>query len=293
MDLSATQKPLFSVLIANFNNGCYLQDAISSVLSQSYSNWEIIIVDDCSKDNSVDIYKELASDPRIHIYYNDVNSGAGYTKRRCAELAHGVICGFVDPDDLLAEKDALEVMVKTHQENPDASMVYSGYYMTDENLVVEKAVPGADLNGQSALESCSWPFRHFVSFKKEKYDLTDGVDPFMKRAVDYDMYYQLEEVGRVIHLDRLLYYYRQNSHSISLNDGVYKSRAWHSYTCAKAMKRRGLSDEKMMLFPVEDMFRREFAKGVMHTKSSITYRVGNVVLWPLKLIRKLVKKETD
>lgn len=293
MDLSATQKPLFSVLIANFNNGCYLQDAISSVLSQSYSNWEIIIVDDCSKDNSVDIYKELASDPRIHIYYNDVNSGAGYTKRRCAELAHGDICGFVDPDDLLAETDALEVMVKTHQENPDASMVYSGYYLTNENLVVEKAVPGTDLNGQSALESCSWPFRHFVSFKKEKYDLTDGVDPFMKRAVDYDMYYQLEEVGRVIHLDRLLYYYRQNSHSISLNDGVYKSRVWHSYTCAKAMKRRGLSDENLLLFPMEDALRREFAKGAMHTKSSITYRVGYVVLWPLKLIRKLVKKETD
>lgn len=293
MMVSRNSAFLFSILIANYNNGCFLRDAINSIRMQTYKNWEIIIVDDCSTDNSADIYKELASDPRVHIYYNDVNSGAGYTKRRCAELAHGEICGFVDPDDLLAEKDALEVMVKTHQENPDASMVYSGYYLTDENLVVEKAVPGTDLNGQSALESCSWPFRHFVSFKKEKYDLTDGVDPFMKRAVDYDMYYQLEEVGRVIHLDRLLYFYRQNSHSISLNDGVYKSRAWHSYTCAKAMKRRGLSNENLMLFPMEDALEREFAKGVMHTKSSITYRVGKVVLWPLKLIRKILRKGTE
>lgn len=285
--------PLFSVLIANYNNGCYLKDAINSVLSQSYTNWEIIIVDDYSTDNSGVLYKELESNPQIHIYYNDKNMGAGFTKRRCAELAQGDICGFVDPDDLLAEKDALEVMVRAHQENPDASMVYSGYYLTNEDLVVEKAVPGTDLYGQSALESCSWPFRHFVSFKKEKYDLTDGVDPFMKRAVDYDMYYQLEEVGGVIHIDRLLYYYRQNSHSISLNDGVNKSRAWHSYTCAKAMKRRGMSDEKLMMFPLEDALRKEFAKGVMHTKSSITYRVGNFVLWPLKLIRRIAKKETD
>lgn len=284
--------PLFSVLIANYNNGCFLKDAINSVLSQSYTNWEIIIVDDCSTDNSGVLYNELENNPQIHIYYNDKNMGAGFTKRRCAELAQGDICGFVDPDDLLAEKDALEVMVNTHIENPDASMVYSGYYLTDENLVIERAVSGTDLNSQSALESCSWPFRHFVSFKKNKYDLTDGVDSFMKRAVDYDMYYQLEEVGRVIHIDRLLYYYRQNSHSISLNDGVYKSRAWHSYTCAKAMKRRGLSDENLLLFPMEDALKREFAKGIMHARSSITYRVGNIVLWPLKLLRKIAKKET-
>lgn len=287
------ETPLFSVLIANYNNGCYLQDAIDSILSQTYTNWEIVIVDDCSTDNSAELYKELVLNPKIHVYHNETNSGAGFTKRRCAELAKGEICGFVDPDDLLAEKDALEVMVQVHQDNPSASMVYSGYYLTDENLVVENTVAGTDLDGQSALESCSWPFKHFVSFKKEKYDLTVGVDPFMKRAVDYDMYYKLEEVGAVIHIDRLLYFYRQNSHSISLNEGVYKSRAWHSYTCANAMKRRGLSDEKLMLFPIEDVLRREYAKGVLHVRSTITYRIGNIVLWPLKFFRKLAKKRIE
>lgn len=283
--------PLFSVLIANYNNGCYLKDAINSVLSQSYTNWEIIIVDDYSTDNSGSLYIELESNPQIHIYYNDKNMGAGFTKHRCAELAQGDICGFVDPDDLLAEKDALEVMVRAHQENPNASMVYSGYFLTDENLVIERAVSGTDLNGQSALESCSWPFRHFVSFKKEKYDLTIGVDPLMKRAVDYDMYYKLEEVGSVIHIDRILYLYRQNSHSISLNDGVYKSRAWHSYSCVEAMKRRGLSDERIMLFPIEDMLMKEFGKGVAHAKTTITYKVGKIVLSPLKFFRIFKKKQ--
>lgn len=287
------ETPLFSVLIANYNNGCYLQDAIDSILSQTYTNWEVVIVDDCSTDNSAELYKELVLNPKIHVYHNEKNSGAGFTKRRCAELAKGEICGFVDPDDLLAEKDALEVMVQVHQDNPSASMVYSGYYLTDENLVVENTVAGTDLDGQSALESCSWPFKHFVSFKKEKYDLTVGVDPFMKRAVDYDMYYKLEEVGAVIHIDRLLYFYRQNSHSISLNEGVYKSRAWHSYTCANAMKRRGLSDEELMLFPIKDMLRREYVKGVMHARSTITYRIGNIVLWPLKFIKKLAKKRIE
>ena len=91
--------PLFSVLIANYNNGKYLMDAIKSVYEQTYTHWEIILVDDASTDNSHELYKELEKDERIRIFYNDENHGCGYTKRRCAELANGELCGFLDPDD--------------------------------------------------------------------------------------------------------------------------------------------------------------------------------------------------
>lgn len=282
--------PLFSVLIANYNNGCFLKDAIDSILKQTYSNWEIVIVDDCSDDDSALIYESLKTDSRIHVFLNERNCGAGFTKRRCVELANGEICGFVDPDDLLADNEALEIMVQAHRDHPDASMVYSGFYATDENLVVIKERRGTPLQGVSALESCSWPFKHFVSFKKEKYDLTIGIDPLMKRAVDYDMYYKLEEVGEIVHIDKLLYYYRQNSHSISLNSGEYKSRAWHSYSCVEAMKRRGLTDEKIMLFPIEDALRKAFQKGAAHMKETKTYKVGEAVLHPLKMILRLCGK---
>lgn len=285
-----TDSPLFSVLIANYNNGCYLMDAVKSVCGQSYDNWEIVIVDDCSTDNSPDLYRELADNPKIRVFRNDRNRGAGYTKGRCATLAQGEICGFVDPDDLLADKDALAIMVQAHQEHPDASMVYSGFYDTDEDLVVIGERMGTPLQGVSALESCKWPFKHFVSFKKEKYDLTVGVDPLMKRAVDYDMYYKLEEVGEAVHIDKLLYYYRQNTHSISLNSGEYKSRAWHTYSCVEAMKRRGLTDEKLMLFPIEDALRREYTKAADHVKATKTYRVGEAVLRPVKWVLHLFGK---
>lgn len=282
MAKSDYQNPLFSVLIANYNNGCYLQEAIDSVLSQTYANWEIVIVDDCSSDNSFEIYKTLALNPRIHIFLNGENYGAGYTKHRCVEEAQGEICGFVDPDDLLADKDALELMVHAHLENPDASMVYSGYYSADENLVIKGEINGVDLNGVSALEyNGAGPIRHFVSFKRKSYKLTVGIDPFMKRCVDYDMYYKLEEVGEIIHLNRILYIYRENPHSISLNDGEYKSRAWHTYACVEAMKRRGLTDEKLMLFPIENALRKEFKKGTEHIKQTKTYKLGLFLKRPL------------
>lgn len=282
--------PLFSILMGNYNNGCYLLDAVNSVREQSYGHWEIIIVDDGSTDNSEEVFAQLSDDPRIRIFHNDRNHGTGYTRRRCAELAQGEICGIVDPDDMLADKDALAIMVQAHRDHPDASMIYSGLYCTDENLVVIKESRGIPLHGVSILESCSWPIKHFVSFKKEKYDLTVGFDPLIKRSTDFDLYYKLEEVGDVVHIDRLLYYYRQNPHSISLNGNEYKAWAWHTYNCVEAMKRRGLTDEKLMLFPIEVALKREYKKGLDHMKGTKTYKVGEAVLRPIEWILRLFGK---
>ena len=279
-----------SVIMGIYNCADTLDESIQCIINQSYENWEIVIVDDSSTDNSVELYKELSENPKIHVFLNDGNQGAGYTKRRCVELAQGELCGFVDPDDLIADQDALAIMVQAHLDHPNASMIYSGYYDTDENLVVIGESRGTPLQGVSILESCAWPVRHFVSFKKEKYDLTVGIDPLMKRCVDYDMYYKLEEVGGIVHIDKLLYYYRHNTNSISLNDNAYKSRTWHSYTCMEAMKRRGLTDEKLMLYPIEDALWSEFKKGADHVKTTITYRVGEAVLAPLKWFRRLWEK---
>ncbi|MBO5404684.1 MAG: glycosyltransferase family 2 protein [Paludibacteraceae bacterium] len=81
----------FSILIANYNNGKYLMDAIESVRQQTYTNWEIILVDDCSTDNSHELYKEFEKDERIHIFLNNQNRGCGYTKNRCVAEAQGEI----------------------------------------------------------------------------------------------------------------------------------------------------------------------------------------------------------
>ena len=283
---------LFSVLIANYNNGCFLQDAIDSILAQDYDNWEIIIVDDKSPDNSVEVYNRYRSDSRFHVYFNDENRGVGYTKRRCVEMANGEICGFLDPDDLLSASDALKVMIETHIANPDVSMVYSGYYEANESLVIKKEVHGENLpEGVTILESCSWPIKAFVAFKKSAYDRTEGHDILMKNAEDYDLYYKLEEVGRVLHIDRVLYTYRKNRNSISVNEGEYKSKVWHSYACVEAMKRRGLTEERFMLFPVEDALRKKFEKGVEHGKQTKTYKVGKAVLKPFELIRCMLGKK--
>ena len=211
--------PLFSILIANYNNGEYLQEAIDSVLVQTYTDWEVILVDDKSTDNSQDIYDKYSSDARFHIYYNDVNRGCGYTKRRCAELANGNLCGFLDPDDALLP-EALETMVNAHKEHPECSLIYSTCYRYSGDRTAKMET--WDYIGPIPEDSDFILYKkklvsHFATFKKAVYKKTIGIDESLTAAVDRDMYYKLEEHGKLLHLPIPLYYYRiNNPKSISI-----------------------------------------------------------------------------
>lgn len=220
--------PLFSILIANYNNGRYLQEAINSVLVQTYMNWEIIIVDDKSTDNSFDIYEKYKNDSRFRIYYNDENKGCGYTKHRCAELAKGELCGFLDPDDKLSS-DALEIMVRAHQEHPNCSLAYSTLFLWDDKSGVTKILEdvGAMEKGEDFLVSSKKIVSHFAVFKKLCYEKTIGIDKSLSSAVDFDLYIKLEEVGGLCFINKPLYYYRLgNANSISIGSRELKNKAF-------------------------------------------------------------------
>jgi glycosyltransferase involved in cell wall biosynthesis len=238
-----SNNPLFSILIANYNNGRFIDEAIQSVFDQTYEDWEIIIVDDCSTDNSKEIYEKYNSNNKIKIYYNKSNQGCGFTKRRCAELANGYLSGFLDPDDVLLP-NALELMLHAHLERDSSSLIYSKYIACDQNLnqthECDRKIEiskGSDFlhenNGVTA----------FASFKKSKYDLTVGIDPTFKRAIDVDLYYKLEEVGDLTYIDKPLYLYRFHDGSISLNKNIFKAYYWHIKAIENACKRRNIEHE--------------------------------------------------
>lgn len=236
------QKPLFSVLIANYNNGCYLNEAIQSVFAQSYSTWEIILVDDGSTDNSHEVYSQFAGDNRIKIYFNENNRGCGYTKRRCAELATGELCGFLDPDDALTP-DALEIMVREHQNNPEAALVASCYWACDENLKPQWRTDKRIIKeGFSYLTNVDHAPLHFACHKNSFYKQTIGIDADLKRAVDLDLFLKLEEVGAFVYLNDVTYYYRIHNQSISTH-GDYKGLFWHALVITRSCNRRGIEPE--------------------------------------------------
>ena len=220
--------PLFSVLIANYNNSNFLVECINSVKNQTYSNWEIIIVDDHSTDNPTLIYNELSNDPRIKIYSNDSNRKTAYTFKRALDNSNGEICGFLGPDDTLV-KTALEETIAKHLQLSDYSIVYTLSYLCDEDLNVIELfrwggvlpVDESQLTVPSGKKICS-----FATFKRSFYSKTEGINTKFTRGFDQDFYYKMEEVGKVYCIEKPLYLYRQHNRNISLNENNIKAWYW-------------------------------------------------------------------
>lgn len=248
----------FSILIASYNNGQYFKDCYDSIIGQTYQNWEAVIVDDGSSDDSVSIIKNLTeTDPRFHLFTNERNSGCGFTKSQCAALATGTVCGFLDPDDALTP-DALQLMVDKHKESPEAALVHSYFYYCDENLQIKSTFENArsvvadkefaNLNGQVTA---------FSSFKKAAYEKTEGIDTQLKTSVDHDMYLKLSEVGPFEFLDKPLYLYRIHKEGIS-SGSPYKAFYSHLKVLAAAEKRRGVTFDNQVSARIESMIRNNF-----------------------------------
>ena len=283
-----TNQPLFSVLIANYNNGKYLMEAIESVRQQTYANWEIILVDDASLDSSKELYKELEKDERIHIYYNDSNKGCGYTKRRCAELATGEICGFLDPDDALLS-DALEVMVKTHEQYPEAAIVSSRFEVCDEQMKSQYVSRLLEFkNGESYLEHRDYCPEHFVSYKKACYDKTGGIDSNIPLGVDQDLYFRLEEQGSWIALDTVTYRYRSGTGISSTNKGI-SAFFWNLLVRYNACLRRGLNPRQLPEKDFTDFIMDDTLgfreQGASKVRSSKAYCLGKFLLKPFRWMK--------
>jgi len=236
---------LFSLLIANYNNGRFFHDCHNSIISQTYANWEAIIIEDGSTDDSERIIKNIiGDDKRFKFYKNDKNRGCGYTKRRCVELASGEICAFLDPDDTI-ESTALAKMVQAHQ-NSDHAVVYSNCMMCDENLenqVLYFRARQVDANKKDFF-NLNYEVLAFTSFKRSYYLMTDGIDPYMKRAVDQDLYLKLAEAGSFYYINEPLYYYRMHKNGISVSN-YDRSVFWHWIAIMQAARRRNVNIEEL------------------------------------------------
>lgn len=122
---------LISIITPTYNCGKFIGETIESVINQTYKNWEMIIVDDCSKDNTKDIVNKYAqNDDRIKYHLLETNSGAAVARTRAMELANGDYMAFLDSDDLWVE-DKLEKQLKFMKEN-NFNFVCTEYEQIDE-----------------------------------------------------------------------------------------------------------------------------------------------------------------
>lgn len=116
----ANEKPLVSVLMTAYNREKYISEAIKSVVDSTYSNWELIIVDDFSKDFTVEIAKEYEkNDSRITVFVNEKNLGDYPNRNRAASYAKGIYLMYVDSDDTILN-DGIEKCVDLLEQYPQS-----------------------------------------------------------------------------------------------------------------------------------------------------------------------------
>ncbi|WP_027380938.1 glycosyltransferase family 2 protein [Chryseobacterium daeguense] len=272
-----------SILIANYNNGKYFQDCYESIISQTDDNWEVIIVDDCSTDNSVEIIKSLIStDERFKFFENEVNQGCGYTKRKCLELASGDFCAFLDPDDALVSH-SLERCIQEFEKNDRIIAVYSQLVFCDGELNSNEVFSKIkQISNSKYFFNTPIQLSAFFMFKREAYLQTEGIDPSLKNAVDQDLYLKLLEIGDAKFIEEVLYKYRLHSNGISQQRSKQSAKESFAKVIHKAMKRRGLQKIQNKDVPAEYTNYKEIYD-LLDYQTKIPYRLMNKIKTTLNI----------
>lgn len=121
---------LVSIIMPSWNTGKFIAKSIDSIINQTYENWELLIVDDCSTDNTEEVVKPFLKDSRIKYMRNDENSGAALTRNKALRIAEGEWVAFLDSDDLWT-LNKLEKQVKFMKDNGFV-LTFSEYEKIDE-----------------------------------------------------------------------------------------------------------------------------------------------------------------
>ncbi|MCD6019421.1 MAG: hypothetical protein K0S53_2542 [Bacteroidetes bacterium] len=205
--------PLVSVVMSVYNGENYLREAIESVLNQSYSNFEFIIINDGSSDKSLSIIQSY-NDARIILINNDGNKGLIYSLNKGLEIANGEYIARMDADDICLEK-RLELQVDAFFKNRDTVVVGSDYYLLDG----DKSTYISNINDsdyQKAVLLFSPCFCHpTVMIKNVFKEKNIFYDKDYIHAEDYKLWTDLYSLGIFLNVNKPLLKYRHHTLQIS------------------------------------------------------------------------------
>lgn len=209
--------PFISVILPVYNSGDYVGKTIESVLRQTYSNFEFIIINDGSNDNSDDVISKF-NDPRIK-YFKRENLGLSATLRELVDNSHGEYIARIDADDL-AHEDRLEVQVSYFLKDEELALVGSNVEYIDEldNILGRSLSVISDSVIKKQLMSGNIIFHPSVMFRKSVYYKSGGYDLIInKYCEDFLLWKKMSKHGKFYICNKYLLQYRVHSGSISSN----------------------------------------------------------------------------
>lgn len=216
-----------SIICPLFNSEQYIDQMIQSVLGQSYGQWELIIVDDCSTDSSIEqVTKFLSADKRIKLIQLESNSGAAVARNRAIEMAKGRYIAFLDSDDLWLP-NKLEKQIAFMQQN-QVAFSYSAYQQIDEQgnvlkvMTVPERVSYSDILKSNSIGCLT------AIYDTEYFGKVDM--PLIRKRQDLGLWLKLLELTPYAYgLQENLAQYRVHSNSISANKLSAAKYQWQLY----------------------------------------------------------------
>ena len=225
---------LVSIIMPSYNTAKYITNSIESVLNQTYKNWELIIIDDCSTDNTDEIIKNYNSEDRIKYIKNEKNSGAAVSRNRGLREAKGKWIAFLDSDDLWCPTK-LEKQILFMKEN-NYYFSYTAYREIDSasraNGII---VTGPSKITKRGMYNYCWVGCLTVMYDTEKIGLVQIED--IKKNNDYAMWLKVCKKAPCYLLNEVLASYRKGRIGSISTYGYTQLIKWHYRLFREAEKK--------------------------------------------------------
>jgi len=234
-----------SIIMPSYNTAKYIEDSIKSVLAQTFGNWELIIVDDCSTDNTDEVIKPYLSDCRIRYFKNEINSGAAVSRNKALRKATGKYIAFLDSDDLW-ESTKLEKQINFMEET-GYKFTYTDYRIQLNGIWLPYVYTGPKVVTRKRMYDYCYFSTITVMYDREAIGLVQIPD--IRKNNDYAMWLQIIEKSNCYRFPECLSYYIKHEDSISSGSKL-KLIKWHYIL----YKKLGRNSAVSILFTVRNLF---------------------------------------
>ncbi|MBL7051137.1 glycosyltransferase [Candidatus Woesearchaeota archaeon] len=212
-DIFTKRKKLISLIMPVYNNEKYIEEAIQSVMNQTYSNWELIIVDDGSTDKSGELAKSYTEkDDRIRFHKSEINLGIPKTRNIALRLSKGEYIGHIDSDDKLDENALLNFTNIINKIKSD--LIYSNFFICDKDMKILSKHNSIEPSRKNLKKSPKWS--HLVLYNRKIAIKLGGFNENHDTCTDCELLLNFAQKRKKINkLNKETYYYRLHDYNSS------------------------------------------------------------------------------
>jgi glycosyltransferase involved in cell wall biosynthesis len=264
-----------SIIIPVYDGEKYIREAVDSALNQTYKDFEIIVIDDGSKDNTPNIFETYGSKIK---WKSQENKGQAFAINEGINMAEGKYLAYLDADDVCLP-ERFENQVKYLDEHPNVGLVYSDRYQINENGETQRIMKSQPPDNFVLLQDSCIP-RSAVMHKRECLDAVGSFDESITGSDDWDMWIRISEKFEMGYISKPLVKYRVHKENISL---IRPKRLDHwRYTkmriLKKAYERRGRPFWLKLILIRAKIEWRICKMPLLDERFPIVWGVGNKVL---------------